>query len=76
MKNEERNNKIKYISKQMEFCQKCMQTLIDDFTTDNKAQDADPWDNYNSIRNHTRHANGVIYIRRQLMKLEKMLRDG
>lgn len=74
MKNEYRSKRIKAITEQMQFCMKCMQTLMKNFEENNKAQDDDPWDNYNAIRNHYQHSNDVIYIRRQLMTLEKMLR--
>lgn len=76
MKNADRAKKIKRIFEQIEFCKKCLETLIQDINADNVEQDNDPYDNWAYIRNHSRHVNDVIYIRRQLMKLEKMLKEG
>ena len=76
MVSEARNKKIKAVRKQMDFCEQCLKNLRDDFDTDMDEQDKDPWDKWHDMQNHTRHANNVIYIRRQLLKLEKMLKEG
>ena len=72
----ERSRKIKIITKQMQHCRVCLETIAEEFEDDVKEQDKDPWYKYDCIRNHTRYANDVIYLRRQLMKLEKMLMEG
>lgn len=76
MVSEARTKKIKAVRKQMDFCEQCMKTLREDFDADMDEQDKDPWDKWDDMRNHTRHANNVIYLRRQLLKLEKMLKGG
>lgn len=76
MTNEERNKKLNKITKQIRFCRDCLNTIESEIDADAREQDEDPYDKWHYIRNHTRYANDVIYLRRQLMKLEKMLREG
>ena len=76
MKNKDRDKKVKRIFEQSEFCKKCLETLMKDINADNVEQDNDPYDNWTYIKNHSRYVNDVIYIRRQLMKLEKMIKAG
>ena len=76
MTNGERNKKLNKITKQIRFCRDFLNTIESEIVADAKKQDEDPYDKWEQIRNHTRYANDVIYLRRQLMKLEKMLREG
>lgn len=76
MISEERNKKMNAITRQMKFCRECLDIIRDDLDNDVSEQDKDPFDNWHQIRNHTRHANNVIYLRQQLLKLEKMLING
>lgn len=76
MVSEKRNRKITLIKRQIEHCRVCLETIADEFGESVAEQDKDPFDNYDYINNHTRYANDVIYLRRQLMKLEKMLMEG
>ena len=73
MKNEERYKKEREILAQLDFCQNLMTRLKRDIMEGAEAQEKDPYDEWHQIRNHTRYANDVIRIRRELMKLEKML---
>ena len=73
MKNEERYKKEREIIAQLDFCQNLMTRLKYDIMEGSEAQEKDPWDNWYQIRNHTRYANDVIRIRRELMRLEKIL---
>lgn len=73
MKNEERYKKELEIIEQLAFCQTLMSRLENDIMDGSEAQEKDPWDNWSQIRNHTRYAQDVIRIRRELMKMEKML---
>ena len=76
MTNGERNKKLNKITKQIRFCRDCLNTIESEIDADAKEQNEDTYDKWDSIRNNTRYANDVIYLRRQLMKLEKMLREG
>ncbi len=73
MKNEERSKKEREILAQLDFCQNLMTRLKYDIMEGSEAHEKDPWDNWFQIRNHTRYAQDVIRIRRELMKLEKIL---
>lgn len=72
----ERNKKMNIITKQIKYCSECLKIIKDDINNDVEEQNKDPYDNWHQIRNHTRHANNVIYLRRQLLKLEKLLMEG
>lgn len=76
MISKERNKKLNVIKGQIRFCRDCLNTIEKEIDDDAEEQDKDPWDKWDYIRNHSRHANDVIYLRRQLLKLEKMLRKG
>lgn len=76
MVSEKRNRKITLIKHQMEHCRVCLETIAEELEREVAEQDADPFYKWDQIRNHTRYANDVIYLRRQLMKLEKMLMEG
>ena len=76
MINADRNKKLKIIKHQIQHCRECLDILETEINENADAQDKDPWDKWHQIRNHTRYANDVIYLRRQLLKLEKMLREG
>ena len=73
MKNEERYKKEREIIAQLDFCQNLLTRLKRDIMEGSEAQEKDPWDNWFQIRNHTRYANDVIRIRRELLKAAKML---
>lgn len=72
----ERNKKMNIITKQIKYCSESLKIIQDDINNDVEEQNKDPYDNWHQIRNHTRHANNVIYLRRQLLKLEKLLMEG
>lgn len=76
MTNGERNKKLNAINRQIRYCRDCLNIIESDIDAGAKEQDEDPYDKWNYIHNHTRYANDVIYLRRQLLKLEKMLREG
>ena len=76
MVSEKRNRKMKLIKRQIEHCRVCLETIAEELENGVAEQDADPFYKWERIRNHTRYANDVIYLRRQLMKLEKMLTEG
>ena len=76
MVSEKRNRKMKLIKRQMEHCRVCLETIAEELEKEVVEQDADPFYKWDQIRNHTRYANDVIYLRWQLMKLEKMLMEG
>ena len=76
MVSEKRNRKMKLIKRQIEHCRVCLETIAEELEKEAAEQDADPFYQWERIRNHTRYANDVIYLRRQLMKLEKMLMEG
>ena len=74
MKNEKRTRMVTYALEWLNFCKACIDSLIEDIQADAKKQDDSPYDEWEYINNHTRYANDLIYIRRQLLKLEKELR--
>jgi hypothetical protein len=74
MKNEKRTRIVTYALEWLNFCKACIDSLIEDIEADAKKQDEDKFYSYQYITNHTRYANDLIYIRRQLLKLEKELR--
>ena len=76
MISKERNKKLNVIKSQIRFCRDCLNTIEKEIDDDAEEQDKDPWDKWDYIRNHSRHAKDVIYLRSQLLKLEKMLRKG
>ena len=76
MINGNRNKKLNAITRQIKFCRDCLNTLEAEIDADAEEQDKDQYDKWEYIRNHSRYANDVIYIRRQLMKLGNMLREG
>ena len=73
MKNEERTKKENEIFGQFDFCQNLMTRLKYDMLNGSEKQDKDPWDNYDTVTNHTRYAEDVRRIRRELMILIKKL---
>lgn len=74
MKNEKRTRMVTYALEWLNFCKACIDSLIEDIKADAKKQDDSPYDEWEYVNNHTRYANDLIYIRRQLLKLEKELR--
>lgn len=74
MENKERTRAFRLVMDQLSHCEKCMNTLRNNLTHSMAEQDGDPFERYSNIKHHHRHANDVIYIRRQLLKLEKLLR--
>lgn len=76
MINGDRNKKLNKITRQIRYCRDCLNIIESEIDANAKEQDEDPYDKWHYIRNHTRYANDVIYLRRQLLKLEKMLREG
>ena len=76
MINGDRTKRFNAITRQIRYCRDCLDTLKSDLDDDVANQDKDPFDSWRQIRNHSRYANDIIYIRRQMLKLEKMLREG
>ena len=76
MFNTERNEKEIKVSKQLVFCVDLLNRMVNDFTDNTVEQDKDQWDNYQTIRNHTRFEQDTIRLRRELLKLEKMFKEG
>ena len=76
MKNEKRTRMVTYALEWLNFCKACIDSLIEDIEADAKKQDEDSYygEYESNVVNHTRHANDIAYIRRQLLKLEKELR--
>lgn len=75
MHNNERSKKCKRVTEQAAHIEKCWRTLNQEIAETIEEQERDPWDNYMAIRNHTMFQNDIRYIRRQLMKLSKMLEE-
>ena len=75
MISETRTKKMEEIARQFEFIEMLFETLREEMKENFEDQNKDPWYNYEAIRNHTQHANDVRYIRRQLLKLQKMLEE-
>ena len=76
MFNTERNEKEIKVSKQLVFCLDLLNRMVNDFTDNTVEQDKDQWDDYLTIRNHTRFEQDTIRLRRELLKLEKMFKEG
>lgn len=73
MINKLRNKKRDEFSTQLKFCLKLLIKLDIDFERDCKAQDEDPWDSFESIKNYSRYENDIIRIRRELNDLRRLL---
>jgi len=76
MFNTERNEKEIKVSKQLVFCVDLLNRMVNDFTDNTIEQEKDQWDDYLTIRNHTRFEQDTIRLRRELLKLEKMFKEG
>lgn len=76
MFNKERREKENKIDKQIVFCVDLLNRMVNDFTGSTDEQEKDPWDDYQMIRNHTRFEQDTIRLRRELLKLEKMFKEG
>ncbi len=76
MFNKERNEKEIKVSKQIVFCLDLLNRMVNDFTDSTAEQEKDQWDDYQVIRNHTRFEQDTIRLRRELLKLEKMFKEG
>ena len=76
MFNKERNEKEIKVSKQIVFCLDLLNRMVNDFTDSTAEQEKDQLDDYQVIRNHTRFEQDTIRLRRELLKLEKMFKEG
>ena len=74
-KNSDRTRKALKLMAQLHHCRKCLDTLMDDFDASIEKQNNDSYDAYHYINNHTVYANDIRYIRRQLLKAEKMFEE-
>ncbi len=75
MISETRTKKMEEVARQVEFIEMLFETLRAEMKEGFESQNKDPWYDYDAIRNHTQHANDVRYIRRQLLRLQKMLEE-
>lgn len=74
--NEKRKTKEQAIRRKMIFIESLLTELRSDFEQGCRKQEKDDeksYLNYTSINNHTRYANDVVRLRRELLKLWNML---
>lgn len=76
MKNTERDKAIDAINMQIKFCSSLLMRLDLEFNDCMNEQDKDPYDSWRAIRNHTRFAEDARRIRREALKLAKLLEEA